>query len=110
MLSVPREARLHPEFAPLSDRRSALQDGAFRQLADFGRQTGELAALSPTDAFEFLRATVMGWITEGHNRQRQFTEAPIALQHVVSILAARGASSDGTDGTDGAGDPGVGHR
>jgi AcrR family transcriptional regulator len=89
MLSVPREARLHAEFRPLLDRRSELQDGAFRALATFGRETGELAALSETDAFEFLRATVMGWIIEGHNRQREFTDAPVALQHVVELLATK---------------------
>lgn len=87
MLSVPREARLHPEFRPLLERRSELQDGAFRALAAFGRETGELAALSETDAFEFLRATVMGWIIEGHHRQREFDAAPVALQHVVELLA-----------------------
>jgi TetR/AcrR family transcriptional regulator, transcriptional repressor of aconitase len=89
MLSVPREARLHPEFRPLLEQRIELQDGAFRALAGFGRQTGELASLSETDAFEFLRATVMGWIIEGHNRQREFSAAPGALKHVVALLAAR---------------------
>lgn len=95
MLSVPREARLHPEFRPLLERRSELQDGAFRALAAFGRETGELAALTEIDAFEFLRATVMGWIIEGHNRQREFDAAPAALQHVVELLATNASQHTG---------------
>ncbi len=88
MASVPREARLHPEFKPLLDRRCDLQDGAFRALAAFGMRTGELSSLSEAEAFEFLRATVMGWIIEGHNRQREFSAAPGALKHVIARLAA----------------------
>lgn len=87
MAAVPREARLRPEFVPLLERRSAWQDEAFHALAAFGRSTGELAALSATDAFEFLRATVMGWVFEGNNRRRQFSEVPEALQHVIGLLA-----------------------
>lgn len=87
MTSVPREARIRPEFVPLLDRRSAWQDDAFRALAEFGRSTGELAALDLVDAFEFLRATVMGWVFEGSSRQSQFTEAPEALQQVIRLLS-----------------------
>jgi AcrR family transcriptional regulator len=88
MTGVPREAHLRDEFVVLLEQRSAWQDAAFRQLAEFGRATGELANLSATDAFEFLRASVMGWIFEGANRRQQFTEAPIALQHVIRLIAS----------------------
>lgn len=65
---VPMEARLHPEFAHLMDRRSKYQDDTFGALADLGFATGELEGIERTVAVEMLRSAIMGSFFERHFR------------------------------------------
>lgn len=65
---VPMEARLHPEFAHLLDRRSKYQDDTFGALADLGIATGELAGLDRSVAMEMIRSAIMGSFFERHFR------------------------------------------
>ncbi len=65
---VPMEARLHPEFAHLIDRRSKYQDETFGALADLGLQTGELAGIERQVAVEMIRSAIMGSFLERHFR------------------------------------------
>ena len=59
---VPMEARLHPEFRHLLERRSKYQDTTFGALAELGIRTGELPGLGVTEATEIIRCAVMGWV------------------------------------------------
>lgn len=65
---VPTEARLHPEFTHLLDRRSKYQDATFSALARLGIATGELTGFGEWEATEIIRSTIMGWFFERHFR------------------------------------------
>lgn len=65
---VPMEARLHPEFSHLIDRRSKYQDDTFGALADLGFETGELTGVERVVAVEMIRSAVMGSFFERHFR------------------------------------------
>lgn len=63
---VPMEARLHPQFAHLLDRRAKYQDAAFGALVDLGLATGELRGIDRSVALEAVRSLIMGWFFERH--------------------------------------------
>lgn len=87
------EAKLHPEFAPLLDRRSAYQDERFGALAELGLSTGELAGFTRSQATEIIRAVVMGWFFERHLRGREIDGSAEALVALVEALASRPSAS-----------------
>lgn len=79
---VPMEARLHPEFAHLMDRRSKHQDATFGALGRLAVDTGEMADFTVKQATEIIRSTVMGWFFESHFRGTEIEgsrEALVAL-------------------------------
>lgn len=57
---VPMEARLHPQFAHLMERRAKYQHTTFGALVDLGLATGELRNIDRSVAVEALRSLVMG--------------------------------------------------
>lgn len=65
---VPMEARLHPEFAHLLDRRSKYQDATFGALGRLAVETGEMSGFSGAEATEIIRSMIMGWFFETHFR------------------------------------------
>ena len=83
---VPMEARLHPEFAHLMDRRSKYQDATFGALAELGLSTGELAGFDQAQATEVLRSLIMGWFFERHFSQRK--ERGESLVRLIELLAS----------------------
>lgn len=84
---VPMEARLHPEFAHLIDRRSKYQDDTFGALARLGRSTGELRGFTAAQATEILRSLVMGLFFERHNRGGEANGSDDALLKLIDRLA-----------------------
>lgn len=86
---VPMEARLHPEFAHVLDRRSKYQDDTFRALAELGVSTGELDGFEVAEATEILRAVVMGWFFERHFRGSEMPGSGDAILHLFRSLAQR---------------------
>ncbi len=87
------EAKLHPEFAPLLERRSAYQDERFGALAELGLSTGELAGFTHFQATEIIRAVVMGWFFERHLRGREIPGSADALVSLIEALASRPPAS-----------------
>lgn len=86
---VPIEAKLHPEFVPLLERRSAYQDERFGALAELGLSTGELAGFTLLEATEIIRSVVMGWFFERHLRGREIEGSADALIALIEALASR---------------------
>lgn len=86
LASLPVEARLHPEFADLLDRRTRYQDETFNELARLGVRTGELDGFSLEEGREFLRALVMGWFFERHFRDEELSGSGEALIKLIKIL------------------------
>ena len=84
---VPMEARLHPEFAHLLDRRSKYQDNMFGSLAQLGIVSGELTGFDETEATEILRSLVMGWFFERHFAGRERPGSGEALIALLDQLA-----------------------
>ena len=80
---VPVEARLHPEFAHLLERRSKYQDATFGAMAELGIRTGELAGFSLEEATEIIRAAIMGWFFE---RQFRGYEMPGSGQALIALF------------------------
>lgn len=89
---VPMEARLHPEFSHLLDRRSKYQDESFSALAALGIATGELGGFDELQAREMLRSVIMGWFFERHFRGAEIEGSGAAVQHLFRELARRGSS------------------
>tara|TARA_B100001250_G_scaffold100892_1_gene84822 strand:- start:4413 stop:5033 length:621 start_codon:yes stop_codon:yes gene_type:complete len=94
LAAAPIEARLHPEFSMLLDRRTEFQDRTFTALAEIGQRTGELQNFSMEESIELLRALIMGWFFERHFRDEEVRgshEAIIKLLKTVtnSSLAQR---------------------
>lgn len=87
---VPMEARLHPEFAHLMERRSKYQDETFGGLATLGIKTGELTGYSQAEATELLRSLVMGWFFESHFRHGAVAAGGRALVKVIEDLSRSG--------------------
>lgn len=83
------EAKLHPEFAELLERRSAYQDERFGALAELGLSTGELSGFTLREATEIIRALVMGWFFERHLRGREIDGSADALVALIDALASR---------------------
>lgn len=83
------EAKLHPEFAHLLDRRSEYQDERFGALAELGLSTGELSGFTQQQATEIIRALVMGWFFERHLRSREIEGSADAILALIDALAAR---------------------
>lgn len=83
------EAKLHPEFTHLLERRSVYQDERFGALAELGRATGELNGFTQSQATEIIRALVMGWFFERHLRSREIEGSADALLALIDALAAR---------------------
>ena len=71
LASLPIEARLHPEFSDLLEKRADYQDRTFRKLASIGIESGELDFLTEDEATELIRSIVMGWFFERHFRQAE---------------------------------------
>lgn len=71
LASLPIEARLHPEFSELLQKRADYQDKTFRKLANIGIESGELDFLTEDEATELIRSIVMGWFFERHFRQEE---------------------------------------
>jgi AcrR family transcriptional regulator len=69
LASLPIEARLHPEFSDLLQKRADYQDKTFRKLANIGIESGEIDFLNENEATELIRSIVMGWFFERHFRQ-----------------------------------------
>ena len=86
---VPMEARLHPEFAHLLDRRSKYQDDTFGALAEIGIRSGELPGLELVEATEMLRVSIMGWFFERHFRGQEMPGSGEAILRLFEILADR---------------------
>jgi len=86
---VPMEARLHPEFSHLLDRRSKYQDDTFRALAELGISTGELEGFTEVEATEIIRAVVMGWFFERHFRGSEMPGSGEAILHLFRTIAQR---------------------
>ena len=84
---VPMEARLHPQFSHLLDRRSKYQDETFGALADIGIRSGELPGLEMVEATEILRVSIMGWFFERHFRGEEMPGSGDALLRLFEILA-----------------------
>ena len=83
---VPVEARLHPNFSDLLDRRTRYQNETFNELARLGIRTGELDGFSLEEGREMLRALVMGWFFERHFRGEEPSGSGEALIKVIKIL------------------------
>lgn len=83
---VPMEARLHPQFAHLLDRRSKYQDATFGSLVDLGLKTGELRGIDRVVAVEAIRSLIMGWFFERHIRGAARRGGPEAMITVVDAL------------------------
>ncbi len=85
LASVPLEARFHPEFEKLMQRRAQFQDETFQSLASLGTRTGEFSALSEPELKEVIRCLVMGWFFERHFRQG---EIPGSGESIVKFVEA----------------------
>lgn len=83
LASLPIEARLHPEFSELLQKRADYQDKTFRKLANIGIQSGELDFLTEDEATELVRSIVMGWFFERHFRQE---EIPNSGESILAML------------------------
>lgn len=83
---VPMEARLHPEFAHLLDRRSKYQDDTFGALVDLGLATGELAGIDRAVAVEMIRAVIMGSFFERHFRASLRAESVAGAKEIFRRL------------------------
>lgn len=83
LASLPLEARLHPEFSNLLQKRADYQDKTFRQLAKIGIQSGELDFLTENEATELIRSIVMGWFFERHFRQ---AEIPNSGESILAMF------------------------
>ena len=86
LASVPIEARLHPEFSPLLNRRTKYQDETFNALATIGINTGELEGFTIEEGREFLRALIMGWFFERHFRGKGIPGSGEAIIKAVKVL------------------------
>ena len=83
LAALPIEARLHPEFSDLLQKRADYQDKTFRQLAKIGIQSGELDFLTENEATELIRSIVMGWFFERHFRQ---AEIPNSGESILAMF------------------------
>ena len=83
LASLPLEARFHPEFEKLMERRAEFQDETFQSLASLGTRTGEFSALSEAELKEVIRCLVMGWFFERHFRQ---AEIPGSGESIVKFV------------------------
>ncbi|MEM7094467.1 MAG: TetR/AcrR family transcriptional regulator [Actinomycetota bacterium] len=86
---VPMEARLHPEFAHLLDRRSKYQDATFGSLGLLGIETGEMRGFTVPEATEIIRSAIMGWFFERHFRSQEIAGSGDALVALFRTLASR---------------------
>ena len=84
---VPMEARLHPEFRHLLERRSKYQDTTFGALAELGISTGELPGLDVIHATEIIRSMVMGWFFERHFRGSEMPGSGDAVRRLFRFIA-----------------------
>lgn len=83
LASLPIEARLHPEFSELLEKRAVYQDRTFRRLASIGIASGELDFLTEDEATELIRSIVMGWFFERHFRQ---AEIPNSGESILAMF------------------------
>lgn len=83
LASLPIEARLHPEFSELLQKRADYQDKTFRKLANIGIESGELDFLTEDEATELIRSIVMGWFFERHFRQE---EIPNSRESILAMF------------------------
>ena len=68
---MPHEARFHPDYEKLMNRRAEFQDQTFQSLASLGKKTGEFPELSESELKEVIRCLVMGWFFELHFRHAE---------------------------------------
>jgi|TARA_B100001094_G_C18182816_1_gene801927 AcrR family transcriptional regulator len=90
LASLPIEARLHPEFSDLLQKRADYQDKTFRKLANIGIQSGELDFLTEDEATELVRSIVMGWFFERHFRQEEIPNSADAILAMFEHLLNSG--------------------
>lgn len=86
---VPMEARLHPQFAHLLERRSKYQDETFGAIAEMGIAAGELPGFTVVEATEIIRSVIMGWFFERHFRGSEPEGSADAIRHLFDALAGR---------------------
>jgi AcrR family transcriptional regulator len=90
LASLPIEARLHPEFSDLLQKRADYQDKTFRKLANIGIESGEIDFLNENEATELIRSIVMGWFFERHFRQEEIPNSADAILAMFEHLLNSG--------------------
>ena len=98
---LPLEARFHPEFKKLMQRRAEFQDQTFGTLAALGTRTGELPELHEYELKEVIRSLVMGWFFERHFRGAEIPgSGEIIIKFIKTICSdANGALDNNEDGS-----------
>ncbi|MBE51983.1 MAG: hypothetical protein CL448_02970 [Acidimicrobiaceae bacterium] len=84
--AMPHEARFHPDYEKLMNRRAEFQDQTFQSLASLGKRTGEFPELSESELKEVIRCLVMGWFFERHFRHAEIPGSGDSIAKFIRVI------------------------